>query len=228
MGNIPGRIASIREYSISIKRLQEILDQEEEVSGKGVFAPEGESVLELEHVNFGYSEEKQILKDISLTIKRGSNVAFIGNSGGGKSTVMKILFGFYYPQAGQYRIYGHDFREWDMNALRKHISLVSQNVFLFPGTIAQNVAYGKIGAAREEIIEACEKANIHNFIMKLSQGYDTEVGERGARLSGGQKQRVSIARAFLKDAPILLLENNFRSGCGDGAGDSGGFERNFT
>ncbi len=132
MGNIPGRIASIREYSISIKRLQEILDQEEEVSGKGVFAPEGESVLELEHVNFGYSEEKQILKDISLTIKRGSNVAFIGNSGGGKSTVMKILFGFYYPQAGQYRIYGHDFREWDMNALRKHISLVSQNVFCSP------------------------------------------------------------------------------------------------
>ncbi len=92
---------------------------------------------------------------------------------------MKILFGFYYPQAGQYRIYGHDFREWDMNALRKHISLVSQNVFLFPGTIAQNVAYGKIGVAREEIIEACEKANIHNFIMKLPQGYDTEVGERG-------------------------------------------------
>lgn len=206
MGNIPGQIASIREYSISIKRLQEILDQEEEVSGKGDFAPEGEIVLELEHVNFGYSEEKQILKDISLTIKRGSNVAFIGNSGGGKSTVMKILFGFYYPQAGQYRIYGHDFREWDMNALRKHISLVSQNVFLFPGTIAQNVAYGKIGAAREEIIEACEKANIHNFIMKLPQGYDTEVGERGARLSGGQKQRVSIARAFLKDAPILLLD----------------------
>lgn len=206
MGNIPGQIASIREYSISIKRLQEILNQEEEVSGKGDFAPEGEIVLELEHVNFGYSEEKQILKDINLTIKRGSNVAFIGNSGGGKSTVMKILCGFYYPQGGQYRIYGHDFREWDINALRKHISLVSQNVFLFPGTIAQNVAYGRISATREEIIEACKKANIHNFIMKLPQGYDTEVGERGARLSGGQKQRVSIARAFLKDAPILLLD----------------------
>ena len=206
MGNIPGQIASIREYSISIKRLQEILNQEEEVSGKGDFAPEGEIVLELEHVNFGYSEEKQILKDINLTIKRGSNVAFIGNSGGGKSTVMKILCGFYYPQGGQYRIYGHDFREWDINALRKHISLVSQNVFLFPGTIAQNVAYGRISATREKIIEACKKANIHNFIMELPQGYDTEVGERGARLSGGQKQRVSISRAFLKDAPILLLD----------------------
>ena len=206
MGNIPGQIASIREYSISIKRLQEILNQEEEVSGKGDFAPEGEIVLELKHVNFGYSEEKQILKDINLTIKRGSNVALIGNSGGGKSTIMKILCGFYYPQAGQYSIYGHDFREWNINALRKHISLVSQNVFLFPGTIAQNVAYGRISATREEIIEACKKANIHNFIMKLPQGYDTEVGERGARLSGGQKQRVSIARAFLKDAPILLLD----------------------
>ena len=105
MGNIPGQIASIREYSISIKRLQEILNQEEEVSGKGDFAPEGEIALELKHVNFGYSEEKQILKDINLTIKRGSNVALIGNSGGGKSTIMKILCGFYYPQAGQYRIY---------------------------------------------------------------------------------------------------------------------------
>ena len=206
MGNIPGQIASIREYSISIKRLQEILNQEEEVSGKGDFAPEGEIVLELEHVNFGYSEEKQILKDINLTIKRGSNVAFIGNSGGGKSTVMKILCGFYYPQGGQYRIYGHDFREWDINALRKHISLVSQNVFLFPGTIAQNVAYGRISATRDKIIEACKNSNIHICIMELPQGYDTEVGERGARLSGGQKQRVSIARAFLKDAPILLLD----------------------
>lgn len=206
MGNIPGQIVSIREYGVSTKRLQEILDQEEEVSGTGDFAPEGEIVMELTHVNFGYSEEKQVLKDISLTIRKGSNVAFIGNSGGGKSTVMKILCGFYYPQEGQYRIYGHDFREWDIDALRKYISLVSQNVFLFPGTIARNVAYGKPGAAREEIIEACKKANIHDFIVQLPQGYETEIGERGARLSGGQSQRLAIARAFLKDAPILLLD----------------------
>ncbi|MDE7252489.1 MAG: ABC transporter ATP-binding protein/permease [Acetatifactor sp.] len=206
MGNIPGQIVSIREYAVSTKRLQEVLDQEEEVSGTGDFAPEGEIVMELTHVNFGYSEEKQVLKDISLTIRKGSNVAFIGNSGGGKSTVMKILCGFYYPQEGQYRIYGHDFSEWDIDALRKYISLVSQNVFLFPGTIAQNVAYGKPGAAKEEIIEVCKKANIHDFIVQLPQGYETEIGERGARLSGGQAQRLAIARAFLKDAPILLLD----------------------
>ncbi len=206
MGSIPEQIASIREYGISVGRLQEILNQEEEVFGKGDFAPDGEIVMEFEHVDFGYSEEKQVLKDICLRIKRGSSVAFIGNSGGGKSTVMKILCGFYYPNRGKYRIYGHDFREWDIDALRKHIGLVSQNVFLFPGTIAQNVACGKMGANREEVIEACKKANIHDFIMQLPQGYDTEVGERGARLSGGQKQRLSIARAFLKDAPILLLD----------------------
>ncbi len=206
MGNIPGQIASIREYAVSVKRLQVVLDQEEEPSGTGDFAPEGEVVMELDHISFGYSEEKEILKDITLTIKKGSNVAFIGDSGGGKSTVMKILCGFYYPQKGQYRIYGHDFKDWDINALRKHIGLVSQNVFLFPGSIAQNVAYGKPGATREEVMDACKKANIHDFIMQLPQGYETEVGERGARLSGGQKQRISIARAFLKDAPILLLD----------------------
>ncbi len=206
MGSIPWQITSIREYGVSVKRLQAVLNQEEEPCGTGDFAPEGDVVMELENVSFGYSEDKQILKGISLTITKGSNVAFIGNSGGGKSTVMKILCGFYYPQEGQYRIYGHDFKEWDINALRKHIGLVSQNVFLFPGSIAQNVAYGKPGATLDEIVEACKKANIHDFIVQLPQGYETEVGERGARLSGGQKQRISIARAFLKDAPILLLD----------------------
>lgn len=206
MGNIPGQIASIKEYAVSVRRLQEVLNQEEEMSGTGDFAPEGDTVIELSHVSFGYSEEKEVLKDISLTVKKGSSVAFVGRSGGGKSTVMKILCGFYYPQKGQYRIYGHDFREWDIGALRRQIALVSQNVFLFPGSIAQNVAYGRIGASREEIMDACKKANIHDFIMQLPKGYETEVGERGARLSGGQKQRISIARAFLKNAPILLLD----------------------
>ncbi|MDE6700344.1 MAG: ATP-binding cassette domain-containing protein, partial [Acetatifactor sp.] len=134
------------------------------------------------------------------------NIAFVGRSGSGKSTVMKLLCGFYYPQKGSYRIYGHDFHEWNLQALRSNIGLVSQNVFLFPGTVAENISYGKPGASREEIIDACRKAGAHDFIMRLPMGYETEVGERGAKLSGGQKQRLSIARAFLKDAPILLLD----------------------
>lgn len=206
MGEIPFYIASFREYGISIQRLEEVLNQEEEPSGGGCFALEGDTVMELSHVGFGYTEEKEVLKDINLTIRKGSNIAFVGNSGGGKSTVMKLLCGFYYPGKGEYRIYGHDFREWNMNGLRSQIGLVSQNVFLFPGSIAENVGYGKPGASIEEIMDACRKANIHDFIVQLPQGYGTEVGERGARLSGGQKQRISIARAFLKDAPILLLD----------------------
>ncbi len=205
-GDIPGYFAGIREYAVSIERLQEVLDQEEEISGTGSFEEKVPIVLELENVSFGYSRKKEVLKNINLTIKKGSNVAFVGNSGGGKSTVMKLLCGFYYPQKGSCRLYGHDFKEWDIEALRSKIGLVSQNVFLFPGTIAENVAYGKPDATREEIIEVCKKANIHDFIMQLPEGYETEIGERGSRLSGGQKQRISIARAFLKDAPILLLD----------------------
>ena len=205
-GALPGQAVSIREYAVSVKRLQEVLDREEEPSGSGCFEERGETVIELKDISFGYSEEKEILKNINLTIKKGSNVAFIGNSGSGKSTVMKLLCGFYYPGKGSYKLYGHEFQEWDIEALRSKISLVSQNVFLFPGTIAENVGYGKSGATLKEIMEACKKANIHDFIMKLPEGYDTEVGERGSRLSGGQKQRISIARAFLKDAPILLLD----------------------
>lgn len=206
LGSIPRLLVDIREYRISAQRLQEVLDQEEEPSGSGSFEPEGETVIELEHIGFGYSQEREILKDINLTVRSGSNIAFVGSSGSGKSTVMKLLCGFYYPQKGSYRIYGHDFHEWNLQALRSNIGLVSQNVFLFPGTVAENISYGKPGASRVEIIDACRKAGAHDFIMRLPMGYETEVGERGAKLSGGQKQRLSIARAFLKDAPILLLD----------------------
>jgi len=222
MGALPFYIMEIREYAVSVGRLQEILDAEEELTGNGNFTPgevtgteryesenigpEADNIIELEHVGFGYSEDKDVLKDISFTVKKGSNIAFVGNSGGGKTTVLKLLCGFYYPGKGKYRIYGHDFYEWNIDALRGNIGLVSQNVFLFPGTIAENVSYGKPGASMEEIKEACVRANIHDFIMSLPQGYDTEIGERGTRLSGGQKQRISIARAFLKDAPILLMD----------------------
>lgn len=206
LGAIPRFLVDFREYRISAQRLQAILDQEEEPSGAGCFEPEGDIVFELQHIGFGYSQDREILKDINLTVRRGSSIAFVGSSGSGKTTVIKLLCGFYYPQKGSYRIYGHDFHEWDIQALRSRIALVSQNVFLFPGTVAENISYGKLGASREEIIDACRKANAHDFIMQLPMGYETEVGERGTKLSGGQKQRLSIARAFLKDAPILLLD----------------------
>lgn len=199
-------IADVREYKVSVKRLQEILDQQEEYSGTGCFKPEGEIVIELADVSFEYAADQEILTDVNMKIRRGSHVAFVGRSGSGKSTIIKLLCGFYYPKKGAYQFYGHDFKEWDISALRNNIGLVSQNVFLFSGTIAENVSFGKEGASREEIIAACIKANAHDFIMQLPQGYDTEIGERGDRLSGGQKQRISIARAFLKDAPVLLLD----------------------
>lgn len=206
LGDISSYIATVREYMVSAKRLQKILDQQEECSGTGCFSLEGDTVIELEDVCFGYVENQEILTGVNLKIQKGSNVAFVGSSGGGKSTLIKLLCGFYHPQKGSYRFYGHDFKEWNLTDLRNNISLVSQNVFLFPGTIAENVSFGKAGASKEEIVDACKKANAHDFIMHLPKGYDTEIGERGDKLSGGQKQRLSIARAFLKDAPVLLLD----------------------
>ena len=191
---------------VSVKRVEEILNADEEKNGAENTSLDTDVAIYFDKVDFGYTEEKQVLHKLSFEVKQGENVAFVGESGGGKSTIFHVLCGFYPKTSGQYQLLGRNIEDWNMESLREQISLVSQNVFLFPTTIEENVGYGKSDATHEEIVEACKKAEIHEFIMTLPQGYQTLVGERGAILSGGQKQRISIARAILKDAPILLLD----------------------
>lgn len=164
------------------------------------------NAISFENVCFGYSADTPVLKNLSFSIKCGESVAFVGDSGGGKSTIFHILCGFYPINSGTYQFFGRDFLQWNVEAAREHMALVSQNVFLFPGTIYENVAYGNKSASNEDIINACKLARIHDFIESLPDKYNSIVGERGILLSGGEKQRISIARAILKDAPVLLLD----------------------
>ena len=194
---------------VSVDRVEKILSAEEEPSGEGCVdaaTRAAENVITFEKVDFSYHENVPVLQRLTFSVKKGESVAFVGESGGGKSTIFRILCGFYEKTGGEYRIFGRPIEEWNREVLREQIALVSQNVFLFPTTIAENIAYSKPGTTREQIEEACKKAQIHEFIQTLPEGYETMVGERGAILSGGQKQRIAIARAILKDAPVLLLD----------------------
>jgi ATP-binding cassette subfamily B protein len=163
--------------------------------------------IEFDHVRFSYADDnREVLSDVSLSIKPGQTVALVGPSGAGKTTICHILPRFYEIQEGNVRIDGKDITAVTRSSLRKHIGIVTQDVFLFTGTVFENIAYGKEGATMEEVMEAAKLANIHDFIMGLPDGYNTFVGERGVKLSGGQKQRISIARVFLKDPAILILD----------------------
>jgi ATP-binding cassette subfamily B protein len=165
---------------------------------------EGEVVLD--DVRFAYGNGVPILHGISLRMPAGRTTAIVGATGSGKSTLIKLLLRFYDVTGGAVRVDGHDLRDLDMSDLRRAIGLVSQDVFLFHGTVAENIAYGSFGATREAVVAAATVAEAHDFIMDLPEGYDTVVGERGQKLSGGQRQRISIARAVLKDPPILILD----------------------
>ena len=163
--------------------------------------------VEYDKVSFHYSDDDTlVLSDVSFQIEAGKSVALVGPSGSGKTTICSLLPRFYDVKGGSVRIDGQDIRALTLESLRNQIGLVQQDVYLFCGTIRENIAYGKPGASMEEIEDAARKANIHDFIMSLPDGYDSFVGERGTRLSGGQKQRISIARVFLKNPPILILD----------------------
>lgn len=159
-----------------------------------------------DHVTFRYNDDEPVLSDVSFSIPAGRSIALVGPSGGGKTTICSLLPRFYELTGGKITIDGEDIKEFTLQSLRKNIGIVQQDVYLFCGTVRENIAYGKPDASDEEIVEAAKNANIHDFIMSLPDGYDTFVGERGTRLSGGQKQRISIARVFLKNPPILILD----------------------
>lgn len=162
--------------------------------------------VSFEHVKFSYNPSQTILHDLSVEIPPGDTVAFVGSTGSGKSTLVKLLMRFYDPTSGVIKIDGHDIKDLDLNNLREHIGYVGQDVFLFDGSVADNIAYGTFDASLEDIQRAAKLAEADEFIVRLPDGYQTQIGERGQRLSGGQRQRLSIARAILKNPPILILD----------------------
>lgn len=158
-------------------------------------------------VSFRYEENAgRVLRHVDLTVNAGSYVALVGASGAGKTTLCSLIPRFYDVTGGRVLIDGRDVRDYQLKSLRDHIGIVQQDVYLFVGTIYENIAYGKPGASREEVVAAAKNANAHEFIMSLPEGYDTDIGQRGVKLSGGQKQRISIARVFLKNPPILIFD----------------------
>jgi len=190
------------------KRYTELLDTEPDITD----APEAVDVgtlrgaIQFESVTFGYSQHQTVLRDINLSILPGEMVAFVGPSGAGKTTLCSLLPRFYDIDAGRITVDGIDIKQMTLASLRRNIGIVQQDVFLFAGTIRENIAYGRLEATEEEIWEAARRARLDDMIAALPDGLDTVTGERGVKLSGGQKQRMAIARMFLKNPPILILD----------------------
>jgi len=188
------------------ERIFEVMDTEKENYGEPEAVHAIEGLVEFDNVRFGYDKSNPVLKGLTFTAKPGEMIGLVGKSGAGKSTTINLLCRFYEPDAGTLKIDGIDYTEMSLQAMRRQIGIVLQEPFLFNGTVADNIAYGKPGASLEEIMAAAKAANAHNFILAKPDGYDTMVGERGAKLSGGERQRVSIARAILHDPRILILD----------------------
>ena len=191
------------------ERFTEILNIEPDIKDKegAVDMTDVKGDIVFDDVSFKYKDgAHRVLRHINLDIEAGSYVALVGSSGGGKTTLCSLIPRFYDVTGGSIKIDGKDIRDIKLKSLRDHIGIVQQDVYLFAGTVIENISYGKPGSSREEIIEAAKLANAHDFIMELPNGYDTDIGQRGIKLSGGQKQRLSIARVFLKNPPILIFD----------------------
>jgi len=198
----------VQEASGAIRRVYDILDTEPMIQN-----PDNPVVLgnlagriQFENVSFGYRDTAEVIHDVSLDVLPGQTAALVGPSGAGKSTLVKLLFRFFDPSSGAIRLDGHDIRTLDRQSFLSQIALVPQETLLFGGTVKENILYGKLDATDAELKEAAQKANAHEFIISMEKGYDTIVGEKGAKLSGGERQRISIARAILKDPKILVLD----------------------
>ncbi|MDB4976173.1 MAG: transporter [Myxococcaceae bacterium] len=205
---LTGLYQTVRRASVALESLLSILDAQDSLgdSADAIDAGKVRGQVEFDRVGFSYRPGRQVLRDISLSVAPGEMVAFVGPSGGGKTTLMALLQRLYDPTHGSIQIDGRDLRALKQRSLRENIGVVLQEGSLFSDTVRDNIAFGKPHATMEEIEAAARAANAHEFIMKLPEGYDTPVGERGGKLSGGERQRIAIARALLKDAPILVLD----------------------
>ncbi len=192
-----------------IERFLQILDADIEIFDEPGAVPltEPKGNITFENVSFEYPDDNnQVFKNLNLTIKEGEKIAIVGPSGGGKTTLCNLIPRFYDVSEGSITLEGKNIKEYTIRSLREAIGIVQQDVYLFSGTVYENIQYGRLGATEEEVIDAAKKAGAHEFIMGLKDGYQTYVGERGVKLSGGQKQRISIARVFLKNPPIIILD----------------------